>query len=144
MLAFAENDPSIKHIIFSHQSRSNRNRESARAIEALIRSRGVTLHCIRDNLKLTALSPLEDWLRWDLFNNLNEKFIKDHTRNVMDGIIKRIEKGLYPGKAPFGYKNFRPNEDALSVFVLNGESASFMKEAFELISTERYSECTLT
>ena len=133
----------IKHILFSHQSRSNRNRESAREIETLVRSIGVTLHCARDHLKLTAQSTLEDWMRWDLFNNLNEKFIKDHTRNVMDGMIKRIEMGLFPGKAPFGYRNYRASERDTSVFQFREPAASYMKSAFELFSTGRYTEMSL-
>lgn len=133
----------IKHILFSHQSRSNRNRESAREIEALVRSIGVTLHCARDGLKLTTQSTLEDWMRWDLFNNLNEKFIKDHTRNVMDGMFKRIEMGLFPGKAPYGYRNFRASEHDTSIFQFAEPAADYMKSAFELFSTGRYSEMSL-
>ncbi len=144
MIGYVKNHPQIKHIIFSHQSRSNRNRESAREIEVLIKHYGVTLHCARDRLQLNAQSPLEDWLRWDLFNNLNEKFIKDHTRNVMDGVIKRIEVGLFPGKAPFGYRNKRlERHDKLSVFICHTEEAAYMKRAFELFATGRYSERAL-
>jgi site-specific DNA recombinase len=133
----------IKHILFSHQSRSNRNRESAREIEALVRSIGLTLHCARDHLKLTTQSTLEEWMRWDLFNNLNEKFIKDHTRNVMDGTFKRVEMGLFPGKAPFGYRNFRSSERDTSIFQIVEPQASYMKTAFELFSTGRYTDQSL-
>ena len=71
---------------------------------------GVTLHFARDGRTLTSQSDLDELLMWDVQNILNEKFIKDHTRNVMDGIIKRVELGLFPGKAPFGYKNFRRDD----------------------------------
>ncbi len=90
-------------------------------------------------MKLTAQSSIEDWLRWDLFNNLNEKQTKDHILKVMDGTIKRIEAGLFPGKAPIGYKNYRPHEDAQSVFVIDQESSTFVRRAFELFSTGRFS-----
>ena len=143
LLDYVKNNSQIKHVVFSHQSRSNRNRESAKELEWLVKNMGVTLHCARDGLRLTAQSPIEDWLRWDLFNNLNEKFIKDHTRNVMDGTIKRIESGLFPGKAPIGYKNFRPHEDATSTFVVDNETASFVRRAFELFATARYSVARL-
>lgn len=123
----------IKHIIFSHQSRSNRNRESAREIEYAVRNYDVTLHCVRDGFKLTRTSPLEEWIKWDIFNTLNEKFSKDLRRNVWDGMLKKAEQGLFPGKAPFGYKNFRPSEDALSIFKLNSGPADYMKRAFELV-----------
>ena len=128
----------IKHIVFSHQSRSNRNRESARAIEELVRKHGVTLHCARENLVLTSSSPFEDWIKWDLFNNMNEKAINDHRRNVWDGTVGRLELGLFPGKAPFGYKNFRPSENELSVFVLDSDAAKYMSEVYELMATGLY------
>ncbi len=143
MLTYVKNNSHVKHIVFSHQSRSNRNRESARELEMLVRNNGVTLHCAREGLRLTTQSPIEDWLRWDLFNNLNEKFIKDHTKNVMDGTIKRIETGLFPGKAPIGYKNYRPHEDAPSTFIIDTETASFVGRAFELFATARYSVARL-
>jgi len=130
----------IKHIVFSHQSRSNRNRESAREIENLIRSSDVTLHCVRDGLVLNRHSPFEDWLRWDIFNGLNEKFIVDHTKNVWDGIFKRLEMGLFPGKAPFGYKNHRSDAlGGLSIFMLDSPECDWIREAFELMATDLYS-----
>ena len=143
MLSVVENSQvtkrPIKHIIFSHQSRSNRNRESAREIERLVRQHGVTLHCVRDGLVLTALSTLEDWIKWDLFNSLNEKHIDDHRRNVWDGMMGRVEIGLFPGKAPFGFKNYRANENALSVFIHDTEGpAQYMKSVFEMLSTGLY------
>ncbi|MGE3684698.1 MAG: recombinase family protein [Bdellovibrionales bacterium] len=139
MLDYVKTHPQVKHIVFSHQSRSNRNRESARELEWLVRNMGVTLHCARDGLKLNAHSPIEDWMRWDLFNCLNEKYIKDHTRNVMDGTIKRIENGLFPGKAPMGYKNFRPHENGESTFVIDEVTAPYVRRAFELFASGRYS-----
>jgi len=143
MLNYVRSNPAVKHIIFSHQSRSNRNRESAKEIESLVKHQGVVLHCVRDNLKLHSQSPLEDWLRWDIFNALNEKSSADHKKNVMDGTIKRIELGLFPGKAPIGYKNIRPNENAESVFVIDETTAPFVKRAFELFATGRYSVARL-
>lgn len=133
----------IKHIIFSHQSRSNRNDESAREIEFLVRNHGVTLHCVRDKLKLTDKSSFDDWMRWSIFNLLNKKFIDDHTKNVAGGIVKRIENGLYSGKAPFGYKNYRPAEDALSYFVFDPVAKPVMETAFEIFGTGDYSVSAL-
>jgi hypothetical protein len=130
----------IKHIVFSHQSRSNRNRESARELENLIRNNDVTLHCVRDGLVLTRFSPFEDWLRWDLFNGLNEKYIVDHTKNVWDGTIKRLEMGLFPCLAPFGYKNRREETlGNLSIFILKHPESDWMFGAFELAATGHFS-----
>ncbi len=128
----------IKHIIFSHQSRSNRNRESAREIEMLIKMHDVTLHCVRDNLVLHSNSPFDDWLRWDIFNNLNAKFIEDHTKNVNDGTKGRLAMGLFPGKAPYGYRNQRL-PGGFSLFVIQEDEAEFIKTAFQLYASGEFS-----
>lgn len=139
VLASQQTAHPIKHVLFSHQSRSNRNRESARELEMLIRQHGVTIHCVRDNLVLHANSPLEDWMRWDLFNCLNEKFSKDHKKNVMVGMQKRIEMGLSPFLAPYGYKNQRlDGPDSLSVFLVVDDEAQYVVRMFELFATGRY------
>ena len=132
----------VKHVIFSHQSRSNRNRDSARELETLLKH-GVTLHFARDRRKLTCESDLEELLLWDVNNILNEKQIKDHTKNVIDGMIGRIEMGLFPGKAPFGFKNHRPSEKDLSVFILDPGPAEYMKTVFDLFSSGLYTEQSL-
>lgn len=129
----------VKHVIFSHQSRSNRNRESARELETLLKH-GVTIHFARDRRKLTCQSDLEELLLWDVNNILNEKQIKDHTKNVIDGMIGRIEMGLLPGKAPFGFKNYRPSEKDLSVFILDSGPAEYMKTLFDLFASGLHSE----
>ena len=132
----------IKHIIFSHQSRSNRNRKSARALEDLIRDFEVTLHSVRDNLKLNHKSPQESWLMWDIFNNYNENFIKEHTKNVMDGTLKRVEMGLFPGKAPIGYNNVRKNN--MNVFEIDPILGPYVVKMFESYATGTYSITMLT
>ncbi len=141
MLAFVRANENVRHIIFSHQSRANRNRESARDLEALL-NLGITIHFSRERRKLTCKSDIEDLLLWDVNNILNEKFIRDHTKNVMDGMVKRIEMGLFPCKAPYGYKNFR-GEDQLSVFKFDPNCAPYAKRAFELFATGNFSEPAL-
>ena len=141
MIQYVKSNPQIKHVIFSHQSRSNRNRESARELELLVKL-GVTIHFSRDRRKLTCQSDIESLLLWDVNNILNEKFIKDHTKNVVDGIIKRVELGLFPGKASLGYKNFR-REDGLSIFVIDPLTASYVIKAFELFATGTFTEASL-
>lgn len=132
----------IKHVIFSHQSRSNRNRKSARELEDLIRDYEITLHCVRDNLRLNCKSPQEAWLMWDIFNNYNENFIKEHTKNVMDGTIKRVEMGLFPGKGPIGYRNVKKNN--LNVFEVDPVIGPYVVNMFESYATGTYSISMLT
>ncbi len=102
----------------------------------LVRQFGVVIHCVRDGLVLNALSPDEDWLRWDIFNHFNAKQIADHTKNVVDGMVKRMEMGLAPYKGPFGYRN-QPCETEngiINAFVFDPGPDKYMKEAFEMVA----------
>jgi hypothetical protein len=78
-------------------------------------------------------------MQWDLFNNLNEDYINQHRLNVMGGIIKRVEFGLAPTKAPIGYKNKRLEVNNLSIFVVDRPESKVVIEAFEAMSTARFS-----
>ena len=50
-------------------------------------------------------------------------------------MIKRVERGLPSCKGPFGYKNYRPHEDAESIYVFDNGPDRYMREAFELVAT---------
>jgi site-specific DNA recombinase len=132
----------IGNVFFSHESRSNRNRQSARALEELI-DLGVTIHFARNGKKLASQSDLAAWLTWHLENFKNQQYIVEHRQNVWGGMMKRVEIGLFPGKAPFGYKNHRPSKDDLSTFIFVPGPDAYMKKAFELFASGSYTETRL-
>lgn len=130
----------IKHLIFSFQSRSNRNRDSARELEDLV-DLGVTIHFARDNRKLTCMSDVAELMMWHMENIRNQSYIDELTKNSMGGILRKIEKGVYPGKPPFGYKSVGPK--GAKYFVFDGDKAKYMQDAFRLAATGRYSDVML-
>lgn len=79
----------IKHIIFSHQSRSNRNKKSARELEELV-DLGITLHFARDRRKLDPKSDIGEWMMWVMDNQRNEAAAREIQLNAMGGVIKCI------------------------------------------------------
>ncbi len=131
-------DHRISEIVFSHQSRSGRNQKSARLLEDFV-DKGKTLHFARDNRKLTNKFELGEYLSWVVENAKNASYIDELRKNVWSGMVGRMEDGLYPGKAPFGYKNFRPEVSARSIFVFKEDEAHYMRRAFELMLTGRFS-----
>ncbi len=135
----------VKHLVFSHQSRSNRNKQSARELEELVEM-GVTLHFARDGRKLTCKSDVAELIMWHIENIKNQSMIDELTKNSMGGTIKCIERGCYPGsKPPFGYKSAGRKDRRH--FLLDGDSAKYMSTAFEIIdttyATERLSDQAL-
>lgn len=129
----------IKHVVFSYTSRSSRNKQSRRELEELL-DLGVVIHFARDGFKLDCMSALVEYMNWLLRAFKDEEDITVHRENVWEGLLKRAEHGLFPGKAPYGYKNFRPGENELSYFVFYEGRDAYMKKAFEMMATGRYSE----
>ncbi len=137
----ATNSP-IKHIVFSHQSRSNRNFRSARDLEELVEM-GVTLHFARDRRKLTCKSDLAELMMWHMENVRNSAFIKELTQNSMGGVQKCIERGCYPGsKLPFGYRGIGRKDKR--TFELDDDKAKYMATAFEIVDSPEYVNARLT
>ncbi len=131
----------IKHVVFAFQSRSNRNRFSARVLEDLV-DLGVTLHFARDGRKLCSRADIAQWLMWHVENIKNEAYITELRRNVMGGMIKSIEGGLYPGKPKWGYKGIGNGSNRSIVF--DGERACYMKRAFTIVIENGHRICNRT
>jgi hypothetical protein len=124
-------DKPIKHIIFSFQSRSNRNRYSARDLEDLV-DMGVTLHFAREGRKLTCNADSAEWMMWYMENIRNESYIGDLTKNAMGGTIKVIERGMSPvGVPPFGLKAEGRKDKRR--WLPHPDKAPYMIKAFEIV-----------
>ncbi|NOT78121.1 MAG: recombinase family protein [Bacteriovoracaceae bacterium] len=129
MLAFIKESQKtlspIKHIVFSFQSRSNRNKKSARELEELVEM-GITLHFARDNRKLTCKSDFPELMMWHMENIKNEIFIKEMTQNSMGGTIQCIEQGMTPvAVPPYGLKSV--GEKDTRRWIPDGDKAEFVK-----------------
>ena len=121
----------VKHLIFSHQSRSTRNKQSARELEELVEM-GVTLHFARDGRKLTCQSDLSELILWLMENIKNEAFIAELTQNSMGGIIKCIEKGMTPVSVPpLGIKSV--GEKDTRRWLPDGDAAEYVRYGFQKI-----------
>ena len=119
----------IKHIVFPFQSRSNRNKFSARELEEIV-DLNVTLHFARDRRKLSSGSDIGEWVMWHLENAKNISFIEELKVNVMEGTKKVVQNGMYPGAAKFGFVAQGRKENRH--FLHNGDKACYMKKAFDL------------
>ena len=128
----------IKHLVFSHQSRSNRNKQSARELEELVEM-GVTLHFARERRKYTNKSDLAELIMWHLENVKNQAYVDELKQNSLGGVIKTIERGCYPGsKLPFGYRSIGRKDQRR--FEFDGKRAKYIAAAFEIIDTSYAAE----
>ena len=55
--------------------------------------------------------------------------------DVREGIAKRVQEGLFPSQAPYGYRNFRGDDKRSRIFV-NDREARAVRRAFDLRANE--------
>ena len=131
-------DKPVKHVLFAYTSRGSRNKQSKRMIESLL-DLGVAVHFTQDGLVLHNEADMATWLTWQVKSIKDEEDIEKLRKHIWDGTIKRLELGLLPGKAPFGFLNRRISElGDLSIFIHDGWKAEWMKGFFELLGTDVY------
>lgn len=131
-------NPSVKHVVFSHVSRACRNKKSANMIEDWVLELGIVVHFARENMCLHMKSDQSVWIIWHVKVTQHESESENTRKNVWDGMIKSLEKGVYPARGPYGYRNIR-TEAKEAAFEFNGDKATYMRRAFERFSTGSFS-----
>ncbi len=63
-----------------------------------------------------------------------KNFIDNLREETRKGLKEKAEEGIFPNRAPYGYKNIR-NERGKSIIEVNTETAPFIKRAFEIYSS---------
>ena len=67
--------------------------------------------------------------------NQSKYFVDNLSRNVKRGLINKARRGEFPMKAPWGYLNNRLTKK----IIINKKTYKFIKKAFHLYSTGKYS-----
>ncbi len=67
-----------------------------------------------------------------------KNFIDNLREETRKGLKEKAEEGIFPNRAPYGYKNVR-NERGKSVIEVNSNTAPFIKRAFEIYSSGKIS-----
>lgn len=62
-----------------------------------------------------------------------KNFIDNLREETRKGLKEKAEEGIFPNRAPYGYKNVR-NERGKSIIEINPATAPFIKRAFEIYS----------
>ncbi len=71
---------------------------------------------------------------------VSAKYYSDNLREeVMKGMREKAEQGIYPGRAPFGYRNNRLTR----TIEVHPENSEIVKRIFELYATAKFSLITL-
>ena len=123
-------------LVFDKVDRYNRDlhSSSSRKLDKLCNAGEVELHFPSDNLVIDKNSPATDKFRLGI-GLLTAQYYSDA---ISDNVKRKNEQmladGLWPGKAPFGYKNV-VLEDGRKWIQVDALKARAVREAFELYST---------
>ncbi len=112
-------------------------------LDGFRRQEKLELHFLRENLVLNKESNSADLLRWDMGVMFARSYVLQLGDNVKRSIQEKLSKGEFPGKAYVGYKNIT-KEDGQKDIILDPERQHFIKKAFKLYATGKYSFKSLT
>jgi len=95
------------------------------------------IHFYRENLVIHKNSNSADLLRWDMAVMFARSYILQLSDNVKRKFEQMRKNGIWPGKAPLGYKNV--GDERNRDIVLDPKTAHLIQRLFELYSTGSYS-----
>ena len=127
LLQYAKkNASSIAGVLFFKVDRAARNLFDYVELERLENDYGVEVVYVTQPTENT---PAGRMMRRTLAN-MASFYTEQQSLDVKDGLLRRVQSGLFVGKAPFGYLNVRRN--GRSLVDVDGKNASKVKRIFEL------------
>jgi DNA invertase Pin-like site-specific DNA recombinase len=139
MLHLLETDGSCRIVLVEKTDRLYRNRTDALAFEALIEKRGVEIHLVKEGRVIGKGSRSQDKFMHDIHVAVAKHYVENLKEEVKKGMREKAEEGIYPGRAPIGYRN---NSLMRSIDV-DPERAAMVKRIFELYASGEHSLLTL-
>jgi site-specific DNA recombinase len=139
MLRLLESDGSIRVVLVEKTDRLYRNRTDALSFEELIEKRGVEVHLVKEARVIEKESRSQDKFMHDIHVAVAKNYIENLRDEVKKGMREKAEQGIFPGRAPFGYRN---NRLARSIEV-DETKAPVIRRAFRLYATGMESLTTL-
>jgi DNA invertase Pin-like site-specific DNA recombinase len=135
MLRLLESNAACGIVLVEKTDRLYRNRTDALAFEALIERRGVEIHLVKEARVIGKDSRSQDKFMHDIHVAVAKHYIENLKEEVKKGMREKAEQGIYPGRAPIGYRN---NSLTRSIDV-DPQRAPVVKRIFDLYATGNYS-----
>ena len=133
MIAFAKkNSFALDGLLFYKVDRAARNLFDYVELERLESEYGVPFISISQQ---TDNNPAGRMMRRTLAN-MASFFTEQMAVDISQGINRRVQEGLFPGKAPYGYQNTRAN--GRRVITLNEREAANVRRLFQLYAYEHH------
>ncbi|MCL5875352.1 MAG: recombinase family protein [Candidatus Dependentiae bacterium] len=141
MLAFLEQNPSVRFILVEKTDRLLRNIADYALIDRLIEYSNITIHLIKENVVLGKDSRSNEKFIFGIKALMAKNYVDNLSEEVRKGMIEKASQGTFPSHAPFGYINARDGDR--KIIAIDKKAAPFVKKMFEFYATGTYSLKTL-
>ena len=139
LLRLLETDCATRIVLVEKTDRLYRNRTDALAFEELIEQRGVEVHLVKEARVIGKDSRSQDKFMHDIHVAVAKHYIENLRDEVKKGMREKAEQGIYPARAPIGYRN---NSITRSIDT-DPERGPQVKRIFEMYATGEYSLSSL-
>lgn len=139
MRRFLEAHPECRLVLVEKTDRLYRNRTDAITFEELIENRGVEVHLVKEGRVIAKDSRSQDKFMHDIHVAVAKHYSENLKEEVKKGMREKAEQGIYPGRAPIGYRN----NTATRTIDVDATKAPLVKRIFELYASGNYSLSTL-
>ena len=104
----------------------------------MVRDLGVTVHLVKENVVMSAVSRSHEKFVHGLNVLLAERMVNNLSEETQKGMLEKAQQGIWPSFAPLGYQNVEgPNKKR--VVVLDPVRAPLVRHLFEQYATGLYS-----
>jgi site-specific DNA recombinase len=135
MLRLLGTNVACRIVLVEKTDRLYRNRTDALAVEELIEKRDVEVHLVKEARVIGKDSRSQDKFMHDIHVAVAKHYVENLKEEVKKGMREKAEQGIYPGRAPFGYRN---NSLTRSIDI-HEKKAPILKRIFEMYASGSYS-----
>ena len=139
LLRLLEHDSSCRVVLVEKTDRLYRNPADTWRVAELIQSKGVELHLVKEGMVISNESRSQDKFMHDIHVAIAKHYIDNLREEVKKGMQEKAEEGMYPGRAPFGYKN----DQATRTIIPHPERAPIVARMFEAYDSGGHSVLTI-
>jgi len=134
MLDYARNNKERVHgLLFYKVDRAARNMKDWIDLVDLRDKHGIEIVCITEPFDETPAGKLNS----NMLAAISQFYSDQHSIRTAEGVERRVRTGLFSGRAPYGYKNYRENGRGL--IRINPEQADNVRHIYNLYAFHNHS-----
>ncbi len=138
MVDFLRQTPSCRTLLVEKTDRLTRNMSDLATVGELMQSGGVEIHLVKEGTVLSREARSGEKFMFNIKAAVAQHFIDNLREETAKGLAAKAAAGVFPGHAPFGYRNVSDSAGRRIIEVVPGMVGPVVK-LFEAYSTGRHS-----